>query len=639
VRTVPVIVETESKSNDTRWPTVAALLGLAALLLANYLYRRVLEKPELRLTDFVHVFYPDGERAIFSGHYPWWKFLLPMKELGGSWMTIGLVFTSALNRVIGPAGTWYAFNALLILVSFGTSWLVFRSLVFSYTLALCMGFGTQLYHTYAVSGTIGMPLLVAFYEVALLAAYKAIAAPGAQTWRRWAVAFYLSVIAMALSYEGWLDFLVYSVIAAAVIAVPLARSEQTKMSRLSKLIGGLLIIGALYVWIKVRLGYGQGSGSESDVIFNYSRLAPMVEDFVSNSLTHLYIAFSNFLPPAFTSSTALYSMGGAQLVAEQHGYHAPFSYLIPMSYLFFWRYAAGAVGAVFVYALLKLIRSLWAAPSKTNVPLTLFVLMMGFGGSTHAWIKARPMNSAPILGYHVQLGVLGAALLIAFGLMYLQRMRVSWAAAGIVATWLVVLYSAMTRPAMLSHLAAQVGLGEGMYPDPWRAAEVRLGIPITRPGGDAPYKLVPAPPRGYSSDQSVERRPEWFAALSRPLPLPSEWRPVVGGLVRVDENEWQMRGDAMPYQRQLVSPRLDVPQNHKVRVRLDVTREQGRVCIGVLDRITDVWIVAPEVLAQEYEFDSGVANDVRIVVSNCDPRLSENPVTVFRIARGSYEPI
>jgi hypothetical protein len=327
-------------------------------------------------------------------------------------------------------------------------------------------------------------------------------------------------------------------------------------------------------------------------------------------------------------------------VAEQHGYHAAFSYLVPMSYLFLWRYAAGAVGVVFVYALVKSIRSLWASPSETNVALTLFVLMMGVGGPTHAWIKVRPMTSAPILGYHVQLGVLGAALSIAFGLMYFQRTsRPAWGSVAIAATWLVILYSAMTRPAMLSHLAAQVGLGEGMYPDPWRAAEVRLGIPITRPGGDAPYKLEPAPPRGYSSDQTVARRPEWFEALSQSLPLPAEWQPVVGGVVRVDDSRWRMRGDAMPYQRQLMSPRLDVPPHRKIRMRLDVTREQGRVCVGVLDRDTDSWIVAPDILAQEYEFDSAASTDVRIVISNCDPRLSENPVTVFQIARGSYEPL
>jgi hypothetical protein len=90
---------------------------------------------------------------------------------------------------------------------------------------------------------------------------------------------------------------------------------------------------------------------------------------------------------------------------------------------------------------------------------------------------------------------------------------------------------------------------------------------------------------------------------------------------------------------QLVSPRLDVPPNRTIDLRVDVTRERGRVCVGIYDRAADKWISTPEVLGQEYRFDSGSGADVRIAITNCDMRLSENPDSIFLVGAGSYEPI
>ena len=484
-----------------RWPGAAVIAGVALMIAANYLFRRVLEHPELRLYDFVQVFHPAAEKAFHSGHYQFWRLLLPIPELSGSWTTTDLVVTDFVVHRLGPAGTWYLFNALLIAASFATSWFVFRSAVFSYTFALSMGFGTQLYHVYAVSGGIGAPLLVIYYELVLTCAYAFIFADSRRAVRWSGAALAASTALMVMAYEGWLDFLVFFCGAAVVIAPALWKRNPVALRRLTMTTIALVGIGAAYVVLKVRLGYGQASGTEADVIFNYHHVSPMIEDVVSNVLTHLYIAATNFLPPSFLSSTALYSLGAAELVTEQHGYHAPFTFLVPMHYVFLWRYAAGAIAVVVAYALVKSIRALWSHPSRTSACTSLFLLLMVVGGPTHDLVKIRPMKTVPAVGYHAILGVLGAALLIAFGLMYLERRSGSRAKtlAVTAAVWMVILYGALTRPAMLSHLAAQGGLGEGLYPDPWRAAEMRLGIPITRPGGDVPYVLERVRPTGYGS--------------------------------------------------------------------------------------------------------------------------------------------
>ncbi len=626
-------------SPTRRCPSAAVIAGLALMIVANYAFRRVLEHPELRLYDFLQVFYPAADKAFREGRYEFLRLLLPTRELGGSWTTTDLILTDFVVHRLGPAGTWHLFYAFLMAASFALSWLVFRSAVFSYTFALCMGFGTQLYHTYAVSGGIGAPLLFIYYELVLTTAWFVVRArtSRAVAWRSAALA--VSIVLMLMAYEGWLDFLVFSVVTVALLAPPLWKRDRVALVRLVWIGGSLLVLGAVYVVIKVRVGYGQAAGSESDVIFNYHHLSPMIEDFVSNGLTHLYIAATNFLPPSFVSSTALYSLGAAELVAEQHGYHAPFSFLVPMHYVFLWRYAAGALAVVVAYALAKSIRSLWAAPSMANVSLTLFLLLMVVGGPTHDIVKIRPMKTVPVVGYHTMLGVLGAALLIAFGVMSFQKRSASRGrtVALTAMVWGVIVYGALARPAMLSHLAAQGGLGEGLYPDPWRAAELRLGIAITRPGGDEPFVLEQVQPTGFGSQHREPRPSGWFVAFAHPLPPASEWEAVTGRVAPIADARWQVHGDGAPGRFQLVSPRLDVPTRHRVKVRLDVVRVQGRVCVGIYDRTLERWIATPEVLDQEYEFESGSSADVRLAIVNCDVRLSENPDSVFDVGAGSYE--
>lgn len=621
-----------------RWPSPVAIVGLALLIVSSYVFRRVLEHPELRLYDFIKVFHPAAERAFRDGQYDFWKLLLPSRELGGSWSTTDLILTDFVVHRLGPAGTWQLFNALLIAVSFTTSWLVFRSTLFSWTLALCMGFGTQLYHTYAVSGGIGAPLLFIYYEMVLTSAYFVVRAENRRAVLCWSLGLAASVVLMVMAYEGWLDFLVFSVVAAVAFAPALWRHDRRALRRLAWITGSLVIVGVVYIAIKTRLGYGQTPGSESDVIFNYRHTSPMIEDFVSNALTHLYIAATNFLPPSFVSSTALYSLGASDLVAEQHGYHAPFTFLVPMHYLFLWRYAAGAVAVIAGHTLFKSVRAIRKAPSTASVCVTVFVLLMVVGGPTHDIIKIRPMKTVPAVGYHTMLGVLGAALLISFGVMYVDRRSISRirTIGATAVVWGVILYGSLTRPAMLSHLAAQGGLGEGLYPDPWRAAELRLGIPITRPGGDVPYVLAAVRPTGYGSEDVETRPPGWFNALQRPMPSPSSWRGAAS-LSQVDTTHWRVHGDGAAGKIQLVSPPLDVHAHQNVEIRLDVTREQGRVCIGIYDGAADKWISTPQILAQEYTFDSGAAVDVRVAIASCDIRLSENPDSIFQVGPGSYE--
>jgi len=79
----------------------------------------------------------------------WWRLLLPVPSPEHErWSTSGLVLVWILDRILSPAGTFHFLSAVLIVTSFYCSWLAYRSKLFSYTMALCMAFGTQFNYAY-----------------------------------------------------------------------------------------------------------------------------------------------------------------------------------------------------------------------------------------------------------------------------------------------------------------------------------------------------------------------------------------------------------------------------------------------------------------------------------------------------------
>ena len=196
-------------------PVAMTAAGLALLVWMNYYLRHTLEGADAYLFSFYKYFYPVQEKIVFSSATPWWKLLLPIPQFTGVWNTTTLVLARVLEPYLRPATEWYLFNAILIVASFWTSWVAFRSRVFSFTLAICMGFGTQLYVTYPNSGTISFPLLFVYYETLLLAIFKLIVA---ETNRAlWRALFAAALLCAVLAYEPWLDLLVVTWVASAFL--------------------------------------------------------------------------------------------------------------------------------------------------------------------------------------------------------------------------------------------------------------------------------------------------------------------------------------------------------------------------------------------------------------------------------------
>lgn len=609
------------------------LAGLVAVLAANFYLRSTLEDAPRYLYSFLERFYPDKLPIVF-GELPRWRLLLPIQEITGTWSATTLIQTYFLERSLTPAGVWYLYNAISILVAFGTTWALFRSAVFSFTFALCIGFGTQFYHAYAVTGGINSYIVAVYHMMLMFTAAQIIRGAGPR-WL-WTALFVVSLLFNMLGYEGWLDVLVLFWVSLPFVYIGLRRLDlPAEAARMARITGVLTAAGVLYLFIKVSYGYGQVQGSESDVLFNYDSWRAMADDLVSNVFTHTYLSVSNYLPPMLVGSTAMYQLGAEHLIGAQHGYHEPFLYLVPMHHVFFWRFYAGAALVIALYALYRVCWRMWRRPSPWTLAVLVFLLMILLPGSTHTMIKFRPMNAMPTMTYHVTVGIIGAGLLLAWLTTTAWRngRRRGPALALVVAVWMVILYGALARPAYLAYMSAQAGLGNLLYPNPMKTLVEKLGGTYTTPTGIVAYPLMP-----MSHDDDVEAARGLLPALPNALPPLDQWQVTAAEstMAASPGGGLDVHGDNTQFGYQLMSPPVPIRPSTTYLFRVRYTTEEGRVCAGILAGDQQRWIVPPDGATVEFRFDSNQIDAVRVVIANCYAADSGNPRSRISVSGGSY---
>jgi hypothetical protein len=455
-----MLVNCTAENRRALW---APLIAVSCIIALNFLIRFFLEDADKKIVSFLGNYYGDKLNLIFQ-QSPWWTLLLPNEALTGVWSTTGHILVYSVERIIGSPNLFFVLNALTILVAFYCGWIASRSLTFSCTLALCLGLGTWNHHTYSVPGGMIMYLMMMYMLANLLSIYSLLR--GTRYPQRWNAVFVVSLLAMAMAYEQWLDYWVVMLVWGAIlIAFARGADYACNLARLKFVAVSGVVIGMAY--LAIRIPYHTSIGMENDTVHTYSNIIPAVEDVVSNIIMHIYMAVTTLLP--FTGmSMSLQELGPDSLIQQQHGYHAAKSNLVPMHYLFWWRYVAGAVFVGYVYALWRVWTTTRRERTLQWLMALLFVLMIGLGHATHDAIKFRPMNSAPVLTYHLLVAVLGVSLLVSFGLTALRADLHSKLRSTVLiyAAWGIILLAALVRPGMMSYYSNYVGIGT--YPDPVR---------------------------------------------------------------------------------------------------------------------------------------------------------------------------
>jgi hypothetical protein len=399
------------------------------------------------------------------------KLLLPITIAPSAvhvrWTTTGMVVVTYLNRYVfgSPRRTALALNILLVLTSFWASWIAFRSITFSFTFTTAMGFGTQFHYANTYTSCLMYYLLCTYIIINVLSVYKLYCEDNARFF--WKVIFGVSLVATALCWETWLDYCLFLMIISAFLLYFGRKFKHERLASSAKFI----ILGAILIavpYLAVRLGTAENfvaRGNEAELIINYGYKTMMAEDFVYNIIGFLYSAISNFFPPQLVGSNSLRRFGADIIIAEQQGYHPQYSQLVPMHHFYLWQFNAGIVFALFSFFTISQIRKAVRQACNMHATLAVLSIMVFCGFATHSLIKFHPANALPACSYKVTISILAFAMLYSYALMlWTKHWSLLSKTAINVAVFIIIIFGAMTRPAMLQHQHALIG-GLGP-PDP-----------------------------------------------------------------------------------------------------------------------------------------------------------------------------
>jgi len=446
-------------------PRPVHLVGLVVLLLLNLTLKGYCD-------NWAHTSYgilpPDYRERP-------WRLLLPYDLSEGKfaagypgtvhWFTTGLVTVNLLEEQLGPQRTYLLLNAVLIINTFVTSWWALRSPIFTFTVTICLGFGTQLIHGYYMPSIVAFYLFLSYMGWSLLALYRLYTHTDRP--RSWFAVYFVSLIFLALCHEQWLDYLVFLMVSSMFLALFFHRcGDSIRRNRTGLVMGAALVVGLSYLAIRMSFGSQQYTpGNESEMVMTYPYPILSGEDFVSNVFTYLYIAFTNYLPPWAITSMSDYYLGQETVTSEQHGFEARLSPLVTMHHQFLWYFYAGCVTTIFLAALYRNGYQALLKHKEKAALVTVLLLMVAFGFTIHALVKYRTYLSVPLLSYRCTTSVMGVTLLLGFGLVVAGEKLRPWKHVLLVAaTWGLIFYGSLSRPHYLNHLSRQVGLGQ--YADP-----------------------------------------------------------------------------------------------------------------------------------------------------------------------------
>jgi hypothetical protein len=73
-----------------------------------------------------------------------------------------------------------------------------------------------------------------------------------------------------------------------------------------------------------------------------------------------------------------------------------------------------------------------------------------------------------------------------------------------------------------------------------------------------------------------------------------------------------------------------------VRLRVQQQVERGRVCVGVLNKTQQRWLISPDQDRPGYEFIADDSGAIRVVFANCGPADGPTTASRFVITAADY---
>lgn len=441
-------------------PRTFALGTLAGIIFFNFLLTYFLFNLPGHAYSWLAYFYKDSFDTVFH-EWPLWRLLLPIPQWTGAWAPTGFITVYATEVLLGPLLSFIVLDGLSIGLTYFISYYFFRSYIYSIFISTLVAISSHNDYVYVVQGSKFVFLFILYIQILMYAHLKILSCPPNELLKWWA-AYALGLILTALAYEGWLAYPVFVLIGTSLSLPVLRKHGETMIAHRALTCAAVSTVTMLaYVTVKITMGFGNKPGAESELIFYYQNISPMILDVISNLITYIYVVAANFLPSEITSSYALNTLGRDILVEEMTGYHMPYSEMVYHHHIFYWRYLAGALIAGLLYSMIRVYRVAWDSGNLTYLLVFLLLLMLALGSPTHALIKWRPMHLEPFLGYKATFAIMASFILIAMAFAHWWRVTkrpgVFTAAS---ATFLVyMVYIALSRPTVMSLISERVGMG------------------------------------------------------------------------------------------------------------------------------------------------------------------------------------
>ncbi len=138
------------------------------------------------------------------------------------------------------------------------------------------------------------------------------------------------------------------------------------------------------------------------------------------------------------------------------------------------------------------------------------------------------------------------------------------------------------------------------------------------------YRMNPSPPSGVG------------APAFKPIAEWSSWTTLRDVQAVDGPDGLAVQGNDSRFEYQLLSPELRTSAGARVRLRIGLRIEQGRVCVGVLNHTQQRFLVTPDQARSEYEFLADDSGGIRVVFANCGPANGAVVPSRFVVSSAEY---
>lgn len=151
-------------------------------------------------------------------------------------------------------------------------------------------------------------------------------------------------------------------------------------------------------------------------------------------------------------------------------------------------------------------------------------------------------------------------------------------------------------------------------------------------------RLVPLPDFNAQRRTESAETPLHAVAWTLPDPIPqTDSRPVrIIHTPAADGRSLNVDGNAVQYGYQAFGPDISVEPFSFVRLRLAATMHSGTACWGVLDGTGERWLVLPDRLQSEYEFQVNDSTTIKPVLADCTGVPGNTTPVKATIRDGAY---